>query len=71
MKLKINKYIIVALFSLVLISVNAQTKSLKLTGIVKYDSTYLQNINILNGTGVVQNPKEVFTINHLKGYLET
>ncbi|WP_299521676.1 hypothetical protein [uncultured Lutibacter sp.] len=65
MKLKISKYVIVVPFLIALINVNAQTTNVKLSGIVKYDSIYLQDINILNkasNLGTSSNENGLFTI---------
>ncbi|NQV78516.1 MAG: hypothetical protein HQ490_09210 [Lutibacter sp.] len=49
MKLKNKKYAIVFLaVGLIIFKSNAQDKRIKLEGFVKYDSIYLQDINILN-----------------------
>tara|TARA_R110001583_G_scaffold412_2_gene3789 strand:+ start:31793 stop:32563 length:771 start_codon:yes stop_codon:yes gene_type:complete len=51
MKLKIKIYkLIVLLFVFLTISLKAQNKNVKIKGTVKYDSTYLQDINIQNKT---------------------
>ena len=65
MKLKSIKYVIVALFSIAFLNVNAQTKSVKISGIVKSDSTYLQDINIVNkatNLGTSSNEDGLFTM---------
>ncbi|WP_372793088.1 carboxypeptidase-like regulatory domain-containing protein [Lutibacter sp.] len=66
MKLKIKTYIILIFaFALSIQESNAQKTHVKLEGIVKYDSTYLQDINILNkatNLGTSSNENGLFTI---------
>ena len=71
MKLKINSYRL-TLFVVVFVTLNsnAQDKRIKLKGAVKYDSTYLQDINILNKAtnfGISSDKNGHFTIYAKKG----
>ncbi len=62
-----NKYLILSSFLLLFLSINnyAQETTIKLNGIVRTDSIFLENINIINKTqnlGASSNSKGAFTI---------